>query len=259
MENLTPELKRELFPDNLVLTAYRGSIAHNMYVPNTDPDSIDDIDLMGVYMAPKEYYIGLGLEKKHEKAVEHFVGKYDVVSYEFRKFVNLLLKSNPNVLSMLWLKDEHYLSKTEAGQLLIDNRDLFSSLRADNAFVGYAIGQLKKMNHCACQGYQGAKRKALVEKFGFDSKAAAHCIRLLRMGLEFITTGALNVHRHDATELLEIKLGKWTKDAIDKEATKLINKFDTVKHKSPLPTNPNIFAVESLVVDVMLKHVTVCN
>ena len=116
---LTPELSKELFPDNTIIEAYRGSIAHGMYIPNTDPNSIDDIDLMGVYMAPKEYYIGLGLERKHERAIECFKDKYDVVSYEFRKFVNLLLKSNPNVLGMLWLKSEHYLNKAPAGQLLI--------------------------------------------------------------------------------------------------------------------------------------------
>jgi len=30
---LTPELSKELFPDNTIIEAYRGSIAHGMYIP----------------------------------------------------------------------------------------------------------------------------------------------------------------------------------------------------------------------------------
>jgi hypothetical protein len=30
-----------------------------MYVPKSDPDSIDDKDVMGVYIAPIEHYLGL--------------------------------------------------------------------------------------------------------------------------------------------------------------------------------------------------------
>lgn len=165
MKNLTPELKKELFPENLILMGYRGSIAHGMYIPNTDPNSIDDIDLMGVFMAPVKHYIGI---TKTKETVEKFIGKYDAVSYEFIKFVKLLLKSNPNVLSLLWIKDNMYLKRHKYGQALIDNRDLFVSKIAYKSFTGYAYGQLRKMEKFNCAGYMGEKRKKLVEKFGFD-------------------------------------------------------------------------------------------
>jgi hypothetical protein len=251
---LTPELHKELFPANAVLIAYRGSIAHNMYVPNTDPNSIDDIDLMGVYLAPKEYYIGLGLERKHERAIEHFIGKYDVVSYEFRKFVRLLLKSNPNVLGMLWLKDEHYLSKTEAGQLLIDNRDIFISQLAFQAFNGYAFGQLKHMESDTKSGYMGAKRKELVKKYGYDPKNAAHCIRLLRMGDEYLNSGELNVYREDAKELLEIKLGQWSLTQVKNEAERLFKKTEESFKHNKLPLKPDYTKAEAIVMEVVKAH-----
>lgn len=38
-------------PAGAILAAYRGSIAHNMYVPSSDPDSIDDIDFIGFVIA----------------------------------------------------------------------------------------------------------------------------------------------------------------------------------------------------------------
>lgn len=255
MKNLTPELRAQLFPDNAILMAYRGSVAHNMYIPNTDPNSVDDIDLMGVYMAPKEYYIGLGMGRKYSKAIEHFVGKYDVVSYEFRKFVHLLLKSNPNVLGMLWLNDNHYLSKTDAGQLLIDNRDLFVSTLAYKSFTGYAYGQLKKMSHASKEGYMGEKRKQLVDKYGYDCKNAAHCIRLLRMGMEFLTTGELNVAREDAPQLLEIKRGGWTLEQVKSEAQRLFNLTDEAYIRSKLPVKPDYAKVEQLVMEVLLDHI----
>ncbi|HLD90690.1 MAG TPA: nucleotidyltransferase domain-containing protein [Patescibacteria group bacterium] len=251
---LTPELSKELFPDNTIIEAYRGSIAHGMYIPNTDPNSIDDIDLMGVYMAPKEYYIGLGLERKHERAIECFKDKYDVVSYEFRKFVNLLLKSNPNVLGMLWLKSEHYLNKAPAGQLLIDNKKLFISKEAYNSFVGYAYGQLKHMESNIKLGYMGSKRKELVNKYGFDPKNASHCIRLLRMGDEYLNSGELNIHREDFEELLEIKTGKWSLIQVKAEAERLFKKIECSFKHSKLPVKPDYIKVEKLVMSVLQAH-----
>jgi hypothetical protein len=58
-------------------------------------------------------------------------------------------------------------------------------------------------------GYMGKKRRELVMRVGYDSKNAAHLIRLLRMGIEFLTEGALHVERADGPELLEIKRGGW--------------------------------------------------
>ena len=255
MKNLTPEMKEELFPDNLILCGYRGSVAHNMYVPNTDPNSIEDIDLMGVYMAPLEYYVGLGLGRRYRKSIEKFVGKYDVVHYELRKFVNLLIKSNPNVLSLLWLRDNHYIHKTHWANLLIENRDLFVSKLAYQSFTGYAYAQLKRMEHLATQGYMGEKRKQLVEKYGYDCKNAAHCIRLLKMGMEFLTTGELNVFRDDAPYLLEIKRGKWTLDQVKKEAKRLFNLADEAYIRSKLPNKPDVPAIEKIVMGIILEYI----
>lgn len=255
MKNLTPELKKELYPENAVMVAYRGSIAHNMYIKADDPNSIDDIDLMGVYLAPKEYYIGLGLGRRHDKGQDKFVGQYDTVNYELRKFVNLLLKSNPNVLSMLWVRENHYLYMSDAGQALIANRDAFTSKLAYKAFTGYAYGQLKKMTHYTTEGYMGEKRKTLVDKYGYDCKNAAHCIRLLRMGMEFLTTGELNVHREDAPQLLDIKLGRWTLEQVKSEAERLFKLTDEAYIRSSLPNKPDYDKVEKIVMEILYDYI----
>ena len=45
---------------------------------------------------------------------------------------------------------------------------------------------------------------------GHPANWALHLVRLLRMGIEILTTGDLQVWRHDADELLAIRNGAWT-------------------------------------------------
>lgn len=252
MKNLTPELKKEIYRDNLILLGYRGSIAHGMYMPNSDPNSVDDVDLMGIFLFPLENYIGLPQGKE---TIEKFINKYDIVFYEFRKFIRLLLKSNPNVLGMLWLQDNHYLLRTDVGQMLIDNRELFSSKLAYKSFTGYAYSQLKRATHNSTQGYMGEKRKKLVEKYGFDCKNLSHCIRLLKTGIEFLSSGELNVFRHDAPLLLEIKRGEWSLEKVKKEAKRLFNLVDEAYVRSKLPEKPDYEKVNKIVMEVLMNHI----
>lgn len=256
MNTLTDKLRNELFPRNLVLCGYRGSYAQNTYIPNTDPDSIDDIDLMGVYIAPPEYYVGLGRGRVYTKAVERFIGEWDVVSYEIRKFFNLLLKANPNVMSLVWLNKKHYLPAEfqEYGNLIVKNRDAFSSKLAYNSFLGYANGQLHKMEHFKFEGYMGDKRKKLVEKHGYDTKNASHLIRLLRMGIEFLETGSMTVHRTDANELKAIKIGLWPLEKVKKEADILFKKAKEAQDKSLLPDKPNFSVAEDVLMTIITDY-----
>ena len=254
----------DLFPDNLILCGYRGSFAQNTYIPSTDPNSIDDIDLMGVYLAPPEYYIGLGfsdnVDQRYNKAIEHFIDCWDAVSYELRKFMRLLLKSNPNVLSLLWIKDEFYFPiipcpYKEFGKTLIKNRDIFVSKNAYEAFVGYADGQLKKMTHFKKEGYMGEKRKKLVEKYGFDVKNASHLIRLLKMGIEYLNEGKLNVFRTDDVDMLiDIKTGKWGLEKVKKEADILFEAAKDAYEKSPLPEEPDVEKAEELMMTIIKSY-----
>jgi len=265
MEKLTEKLANDLFPDNLVLCGYRGSYAQNTYIPNNDPNSIDDIDLMAVYIAPPEYYVGLGgnhftFNEKTEHyagAVERFIGPWDVVSYEIRKFVNLLLKSNPNVLSLLWIRDEHYLDADLCfyGKMLVNNRDIFASKLAYYSFTGYANEQLKRMTRFRKEGYMGAKRAALVRKYGYDPKNASHLIRLLKMGIEYLQTGELKIFRTDDAEMLkDIKTGKWSLERVKKEAKLLSNIAKASLSKSPLPAEPDEKKAEEILMTILYDY-----
>lgn len=249
-------LDRLPYSKECLLLAYRGSVAHGTYVPPSDPDSIDDIDFMGVVLAPKEHYIGL-TQWGNSGTREVFHEELDLVEYELRKMVGLLLKCNPNVLSILNLKPEYYLLVTPEGQRLIENKNIFASKEAYYSFLGYGKSQLQQMGRCAGRGFRGKKRSGLIEKYGYDTKNAAHCIRLIRMGIEFLNSGTLQVDRSgiDADELLAIKKGAWSFDRAKDEAQNLFSKAAEAMKTSPLPPKPDYIGAEVLVMDILDRYI----
>lgn len=297
LKGLNDEQMSTLLPDNLILLGWRGSVAHGMYVPNTDPDSIDDKDVMGVYVGPVEHYLGFGRGDVKEK----WEGPYDCVFYELRKMVSLLLNCNPNVLSLLWLKENSIIYMDLIGNRLRENKDIFITKKAYHSFNGYAYGQFKRMTHMnqdtlgeigtrkvqllsmGCsevngelnlpsgasdelvnkkkqydemrgkyyKGYMGDKRRQLVERFGYDTKNAAHLIRILRMGIEFLTDGTLYVEREDKQELMNIKQGLWPLDKVKTEAERLFALASEAHVRSPLPPEPDRKRAERLVVEMV--------
>ena len=235
-----------------ILSAYRGSVAHNMYVPNSDPNSIDDKDTMTVCVPPKAYYFGYPpgfgsnqiFPTNGTKEIKE--GEWDIVAYEAKKFIGLLAQGNPNVLSLLWVDEAYLLKFTAEGGYLRQHRGLFVGKHVYHSFVGYANGQLHRMTHFVGRGYMGEKRGKLVEKYGFDVKNACHLIRLLRMGIEFLNTGELLVTRPDAAELLEIKRGEWSIGQVEREAERLFRLSEEAWDASRLPERPDYKAINQL-------------
>jgi len=220
-----------------------GSHSHGTYIPPVDPTGIDDVDFMAIVIPPRERILGLRQFDHGTMKVEEI----DCVVYSWNKYIRLLMKSNPNVIGTLYLRPEDmYLSDAEPMRSLIAQRDVFISKQVYHSFMGYAKGQLYKMTHNAHQGYMGAKRKALVEQFGYDTKNAAHLIRLMRMAIEFLNTNVCIVYRYDAERLKAIKRGEWTLEQVHQEANQLIKAAeDSFKH-STLQERPPEHLVEQI-------------
>lgn len=235
-----------------ILTGYRGSIAHGTYLGTKETYATDDKDVMAISVPPRDYYIGLdrcGFGKKGTKEV--FKGEWDIVCYEALKAIRLLMKGNPNVLMMLWLPENAYIYKSRAGELLLSNRSMFDGKHTYKSFTGYARGQLHRMTHGAHQGYMGAKRKELFRKYGYDIKNASHLIRLLRMAVEYLSLGELHVFREDASELNDIKRGRWTLKEVEGEAKRLFDLADKALIASKLPAGPDKEGIHYLCTDII--------
>ena len=233
-----------------ICICYRGSISHGTYIPNDKSNSIDDKDIFGIVIPTIEYFFGLKEFEQFEKKQEY----WDVVIYDFRKFIRLLTKANPNVMQILWTSEKHILKSTWQFAEILKNKSLFIHRGLYKSFCGYAYGQLHKMEKMAYNGYMGEKRKKLVEQFGYDCKNAQHLIRLLRQGIEFLKTGELEVERKDKSELIQIKNGQWKLEKIKKEATRLFVEMEKAYNKSKLPKNPDINKIDKLTQKILIKH-----
>jgi hypothetical protein len=91
-------------------------------------------------------------------------------------------------------------------------------------------------------------RAVLEEKFGFDTKHAAHLVRLIRMCKEILETGKVNVDRTgiDAEELKEIRQGSWPFDKLEEYAKKLDDEAGELYKTVPLQKSPNIKKIKEL-------------
>ena len=142
----------EHLKSKLIFLTFGGSHA---YGTNT-PDS--DIDIRGVALNSKADLIGLS---RFEQVVDNAT---DTTVYGFNKFISLLCNVNPNVVEMLSCKPEHYIILSPVAQDLIDNKKMFLSRKAINAFGGYAQQQLRRMqNALARDSYpQSAKEQHIM-------------------------------------------------------------------------------------------------
>jgi len=254
MKNLS--LPKGIIQEDSILTGFRGSISHNTYRPSKETDSIDDIDIVSIYVAPVEYYIGLDQDTAYKRGKHIISGEFDIVSYELRHFTKLALKFNPNIIPVLWSDEKHYITLGVPGKILIENRDCFSSKRAYETFTGYANNKLEEISKKVFCGYMGAKRKALVEKFGYDCINASHAIRLFKMGIEFLETGKLNVYRRkDKSILLAIKKGKWKLDDVKEFAKDLYEDAKIALKKSDLPEEPDNATINEIFMEIISDYI----
>lgn len=242
------------FPDtpfalepSLICLARRGSEAQGLYVAPEGPEAgIDDHDLQGICIPPAEYYLGLS----SWRGASDIKGPWDVVLTEVRRFVELLLAQNPNVLSILWLDPSDYLVRTEAFDWMREERALFMDReRAYRAFRGYAYRQLALMWDSTTlatrstyeHAFMGPRRRERVERHGYDTKNACHAIRVAHMGTEYLRDGVLRVRRDwDRQFLLDIKAGSWKIADVQEYAKERFNGLDEAYRHSVLPAEANV-------------------
>lgn len=113
----------------------RGSTLYNTTVETSD------IDYGGVFIAPND--ILLGLPDFYQDQISD--KKHDTTYYEFNRWVELLIKANPNALESLFVPTDKVIGEIHpAVQLIIDNRNIFLTKECFKSLSGYAYAQIQK-------------------------------------------------------------------------------------------------------------------
>lgn len=257
--------------DHTVLLTLTGSRAYGIHSPDSD------FDLKGVAIPPIDRYFGLHEFEQADKPeqlrtfmnlipTQETPPQVEGSVYEIRKFVRLAVEANPNILDILFCREEDVLFANPIGARLRRNRHLFLSAKAKHTFSGYAVAQLKRIQirkeridsgEVFAEDH-GSSRLALEHHYGYNTKHAAHLVRLLRMGVEIMETGRVNVHRGtiDADELKEIRRGAWSYERVVDCAKELdLRLTDIYARKAyAVPHTPNIDAINTLCTDLVESY-----
>jgi len=114
----------------ILLECISGSRAYNLATPTSDTD------IKGVFYLPKEQFYGLNYIPQITDETN------DTVYYELGRFVDLLLKNNPNIIELLATPED----KIRIKHPLMDQFKAthFLSKKCKDTFGGYAFTQIKK-------------------------------------------------------------------------------------------------------------------
>ena len=128
----------------------RGSVLYNTNIDTSDTD------YGGVYILPNEKLLGLPHFYQDQVSDE----KHDTTYYEFNRWVELLMKANPNALESLFAPKDKVIGDVHpAVQLIIDNRDMFLTKECFKSLSGYAYAQIQK-----CRGLNKKCVQPVMEK-----------------------------------------------------------------------------------------------
>ncbi len=164
-----------------------------------------DTDIKGVYNLPKDQFFGLDYIPQISNETN------DEVYYEVGRFVELLLKNNPNILEILASPQDCILYQHPLMERL-KLEDFLSKLCKDS-FAGYALTQIKKA--------RGLKKK-IVNPMEKEKKSLLDFCYVLPVG-----TGCdLSAHEHLESKKSESKRSKNNILTLNNSAQEWINNFD---------------------------------
>ena len=121
------ELKKT---NNVIFDTITGSQAYGTNI------STSDTDIKGIYILPKEKFYSLDYTAQVSDA------RNDITYYEVGRFVELIAKSNPNMLEMLAMPEECIQSQHSIYNHFTLEAVLSKQCRF--TFAGYAMAQIKK-------------------------------------------------------------------------------------------------------------------
>lgn len=226
MPSLPGPLARDhdLVREHTVYACVMGSRAFGLATRSSDTDR------RGVYAAPAPLFWRLRKPPTHidGPAEEQF-------SWELERFCELALAANPNVLECLHSPLVERIDAT--GRELLSLRGAFLSRQVHRTFVGYAVGQRRKLD--ADVRLHGAPRW----------KHAMHLLRLLASCRNLLRSGELLIDAGaERDRLLAVRNGEMPWPEVESWMERLREEADAAAERTPLPHGPDRARVEDFLI-----------
>jgi len=234
-----------------------GSFSYGM------SNSGSDVDIAGFCIPPKKVVFphldgeiqGFGTQvKRFEQWQKHHVideaakKEYDFTIFSIIKFFKLVMEGNPNMVDILFVPPRCVRHTSDVSERVRLHRDLFLNKTMFHKFKGYAYSQHKKIRDKSPQG----KRLEMVQKYGYDVKAAAHLVRLLGEIEQILVEGTLVLDEEGRRESLKsIRRGDWDIEKIDDYFFSKEAHLEKLYHTSDLRQAPDEARIKNLLLECL--------
>lgn len=238
-----------------ILEAVVGSTVHGTAVQ----DGLEDLDLMAVVLEDAAEFVGFAVAdtwvtRTKPMGVRSEAGDIDHVAYGLRKYLGLALKGNPSILLALFVPERHIREITPEGHALRALAPDIVSKQAYQPFLGYMRQQHERL--LGLRGQRNVTRPELVEAYGYDTKYAAHVIRLGLQGEELLLTGRISLPMPEGDRALTVKVrtGGFSLAEASEQIVAMERRLHAAHAASTLQERPNVGKAERWMIDTYLAH-----
>ncbi len=196
-------------PEDFNFWEYYSVISYSgSYVYSNKKAKSKDIDVIGIYILPKELFFGC-MHTKYKYCYCTIQDEWDLNFYEFKNAMALLLKGNFRLIELLFTNMEFIIKTSEEFQLLRINRNLFINEQLYYNIKGYVKKVLKNIS-----------KNVLI------NSELYHIVRLLKWSIELFRDGQFSPVSNDWNKLYNIKNGLNKIDFIKKDIIELEKELD---------------------------------
>lgn len=210
-----------------------GSHAHGTFIDPSHKHGTDDTDVFVVTIQPVGFYAGMGYTRRH--CFSTAGDAIDLLVYDARKVMTMLLGQNPNTHAWLWTDK---INITSPGwDLLVSERQNMLSKWMFRSLTKYADGQFTNALEAGTKKrYMGEKRQKIMEEFGFDTRSAAHAVRLYLQAYLLALHGEIRVDLGIYNDTIKsIKRGEMTFEKVGKMIEDIRPEVNQAIEQSQLP------------------------
>jgi predicted nucleotidyltransferase len=237
-------LPPEQFPSP-ILEVVVGSTLHGTAVD----DGLEDLDLMAIVVERPRQFVGFApvdtwVHRTKPVGVRSEAGDTDLAVYGLRKFLHLALKGNPTILLALFAPEQFIRRHDVRGRQLQAMHPYIVSKQCYSPWRGYMKQQHERL--LGLRGQRNVTRPELVDRYGYDTKYAAHIVRLGLQGEEILSTGkmTLPMPQEQRDLCIKIRTGGYSLAGVSELIIDVEKRIEAAKDASKLPENPDRKMVE---------------